>query len=155
VRSTDPGPPYEVRWHPDATAERDASWPPDEKVAMFHAVEKLVAAGAQLRFPHSSGVQGSVAKGMRELRPRRGSSRWHPIYRQVTPDPFVILAVAPEAQIDQAGAGGRRATPGRGCLSADGGGEHVDEPQHAAERPAPAVRRRSRAGSAVSSFSGA
>jgi hypothetical protein len=35
------GPPYRTLWHPAADAERDASWPPEEKVAMLHAVEKL------------------------------------------------------------------------------------------------------------------
>ena len=33
VKSDDPGPPYVVRWHPEAANERDASWPPEEKVA--------------------------------------------------------------------------------------------------------------------------
>ena len=35
----DPGPPYRALWHPSADAERDASWPPEEKVAMLHAVQ--------------------------------------------------------------------------------------------------------------------
>jgi hypothetical protein len=35
-----------VRWHPAAEPERDASWPPEEKVAMNNAVQKLQAAGA-------------------------------------------------------------------------------------------------------------
>lgn len=39
VKSDDPGPPYVVRWHPEAADERDASWPPEDKVAMQHAVE--------------------------------------------------------------------------------------------------------------------
>jgi hypothetical protein len=92
-----------VRWHPDADAERDASWPEREKVAMFNAVDKLKAAGPRLGHPHSSAVQGQTAKGLRELRPRAGRSRWRPIYRQVTPDTFVVFAVGPEAQIDQRG----------------------------------------------------
>jgi hypothetical protein len=41
VRSNGPGPPYVVRWHPEADAERESSWPAAEKVAMAHAVEKL------------------------------------------------------------------------------------------------------------------
>lgn len=97
------GPPYVVRWHPRADAERDASWPAGEKVAMLHAVEKLQAVGARLGHPHSSAVQGESGKGFRELRPRAGRSRWRPIYRQVTASTFVVLAVGPEAQIDQAG----------------------------------------------------
>ena len=103
VKSDDPGPPYVVLWHPEAAVERDASWPPEEKVAMEHAVEKLKAAGPRLMHPHSSAVQGATGKGFRELRPRAGRSRWRPIYRRATPDTFVIAAVAPEAQIDQRG----------------------------------------------------
>lgn len=72
---------------------------------MEHAVEKLQAAGARLKHPHSSAVQGAAGKGLRELRPRAGRSRWRPIYRRVTPDTFLILAVAPEAQIDRSGFG--------------------------------------------------
>jgi hypothetical protein len=103
VKSDDPGPPYTVRWHPEAASERDASWPPEEKVAMQHAVEKLQATGPRLQHPHSSAVQGTAGKGLRELRPRAGRSRWRPIYRRVTPDTFVILAVGPEAQVDRSG----------------------------------------------------
>jgi hypothetical protein len=44
----DPGPPYRALWHPAADAERDGSWPPEEKVAMLHAVQKLEAAGPRL-----------------------------------------------------------------------------------------------------------
>jgi hypothetical protein len=99
----DPGPPYQVRWHPQAASERDASWPPAEHAAIFHAAQKLEAEGARLGHPHTSAVQGEAGKGLRELRPRGGRSRWRPIYRQVAPDTFVILAVAPEAEIDRAG----------------------------------------------------
>ncbi len=99
----DPGPPYVVRWHPEALAERDASWPPRERAAIVHAAQKLEAEGGRLSHPHSSAVQGEAGKGLRELRPRGGRSRWRPIYRQVAPDTFLILAVAPEAAIDRAG----------------------------------------------------
>jgi hypothetical protein len=56
----------------------------------------LVALGPDLGFPHSSAVQGSQS-GIRELRPRRGRSRWRALYRRVG-DCFVVLAIAPEAQ---------------------------------------------------------
>lgn len=100
VRSADPGPPYVVLWHPEAEKERDASWPVAEIVAIEHAVEKLRAIGPRLRHPHSSAVRGDVGKGLRELRPRAGRSRWRPIYRQLKQDTFVILAVGQEAQLD-------------------------------------------------------
>lgn len=101
--AADPGPPYVVRWHPEADAERDASWPPRERVAILHAAQKLEAEGARLSHPHSSAVQGEAGKGLRELRPRGGRSRWRPIYRQVASGRFLVLAVAPEAAIDPAG----------------------------------------------------
>lgn len=41
--------------------------------------------------------------GPQHLRPRAGRSRWRPTYRQIDPMTFVILAVAPEAQIDARG----------------------------------------------------
>jgi len=103
VPSADPGPPYNVLWHPEAVAEREASWPADEIAAIEHAVEKLRQIGPRLRHPHSSAVQGETGRALRELRPRAGRSRWRPIYRRVRPDTFVILAVGQEAQIDQAG----------------------------------------------------
>ena len=103
ARAADQGPPYIVRWHPGALAERDAAWPPAEQVAMLHAAQKLEALGARLSHPHSSAVAGEEGRGLRELRPRGGRSRWRPIYRQVGSDTFVILAVAPEALIDRAG----------------------------------------------------
>jgi hypothetical protein len=102
-RIQDPGPPYLVLWHPGADAERDASWPAAEKVAMLHAAQKLEAVGPRLGHPHSSAVQGEVGKGFRELRPRAGRSRWRLIYRRVSPSSFAILAVGPEAQIDRRG----------------------------------------------------
>jgi hypothetical protein len=119
----DPGPPYRAVWHSSADAERDASWPPDEKVPMLHAVEKLEAAGPRLGSPHSSAVQGERGRGLRELRRRAGRSPWRPIYRRASPSTFVIRAVAPEAQIDSRGfdTAVRRAVERFGRLELDSG----------------------------------
>ena len=103
VPSTDPDPPYVVLWHPGAAEERDRSWPAEKIAAIEHVVEKLRQIGPRLRHPHSSALQGEAGKGLRELRPRAGRSRWRPIYRQVRPDTCVILAVGQEAEIDRAG----------------------------------------------------
>jgi hypothetical protein len=70
---------------------------------MLHAAAKLEAEGMRLSDPHSRAVQGEAGKGLRELRPRSGRSRWRPIYRQVASDTFVILSVGPEAEIDERG----------------------------------------------------
>ena len=97
------GPPYEVLWHPDADAERAAIQDAAERTAIQHAREKLEVLGPRLGSPHSSAISGEDGSGLRELRPRAGRSRWRPIYRQISPGAFVILAVAPEALIDNRG----------------------------------------------------
>jgi hypothetical protein len=79
------GPPWDVLWHSDAVKERQAIEEAKDRVAIQHAADKLKAAGLQLKFPHQSAVKGKLGKGMRELRPRRGSCAWRPIYRQVDP----------------------------------------------------------------------
>lgn len=106
-RISKPGPPFEVLWHPAADAERSAISDGAERVAIQHAREKLEAIGGRLGAPHSSAVKGDEGSGLRELRPRAGRSRWRPIYRQVQARIFVILAVAPEAQIDKRGFEGK------------------------------------------------
>jgi mRNA-degrading endonuclease RelE of RelBE toxin-antitoxin system len=88
-----------VVYHPGYEAEwRDL--PPAERAALASAVEKL-RADSQLGFPHTSLVRGGKL-GIRELRPRRGRSRWHALYRRVG-DVVVVLAVAPEAAVDRRG----------------------------------------------------
>ena len=101
--ATDPGAPYEVLWHPAADAERATISDGPERNAIQHAREKLEALGPQLGAPHTSAIRGEDGSGLRELRPRAGRSRWRPIYRRVQPRTFVILAIAPEAQIDKRG----------------------------------------------------
>jgi hypothetical protein len=56
-----------------------------------------------MRSPHQSGVKGEEGSGLRELRPRRGRSRWRPLYRRIDEAAFAVLAVGPEAEIDRAG----------------------------------------------------
>lgn len=102
---TGPGPsfPNAVFIHPDADVELMAARPPAEIAAIRNAIEKLRAEGVMLAFPHCSAVAGSSIHGLRELRPRAGRSRWRPLYLQVDEQAFLILAVAPEAQIDKRG----------------------------------------------------
>jgi hypothetical protein len=70
--------------------------------AIVVVIEKLKMHGPALRFPHQSAVQGKGGAGLRELRPTQGRTLWRPLYRRFE-NTYVILAVGPEAQIDQGG----------------------------------------------------
>jgi len=84
-----------------AAAEAElAPLPPEERVALLHAVEKLVALGPTLPYPHTSAVRGTTA--VRELRPRSGHSAWRAPYTRLG-DRFVILTIAPESRLDPPG----------------------------------------------------
>lgn len=85
---------WEVLYHPEAEAEL-SKLPGNERAAVSNAVRKLEAIGPDLPYPHSSAVV--QADRLRELRPRRGSSPWRAIYRQVG-EAFVIASVCPEAK---------------------------------------------------------
>ena len=90
---------------------------------MLQAARVLEANGPRLGFPHQSAVRGSKLSGLRELRPRAGRSRWRPLYRRVTLTTFVVLAVGPEAGINQSGfnVAVRRAERRFGKLEVDSG----------------------------------
>ncbi len=92
-----------VAWLPKALAEKNAIEDAAERVAIAHAIEKLEVDGPALRSPHQSGVKGEEGSGLRELRPRRGRSRWRPLYRRADETLFAILAIGLEAEIDKAG----------------------------------------------------
>lgn len=94
---------WEVAWHPKALDEKNAIEDVAERVAIAHVIEKLEVDGPALRSPHQSGVMGEEGSGLRELRPRRGRSRWRPIYRRMEEELFAVLAVGPEAETDKAG----------------------------------------------------
>jgi len=96
-------PAWDVRWHPKALEEKRAIKEVNDRVAIDHLIEKLKVDGVALRSPHQSAVMGEEGSGLRELRPRRGRSRWRPLYRQVGEELFAILAVAPEVEVDSAG----------------------------------------------------
>jgi hypothetical protein len=72
-------------------------------VAIAHVIEKLEVDGPALQSPHQRGVMGEEGSGLRELRPRRGRSRWRPLYRRADKTLFAILAVGPEVEINRAG----------------------------------------------------
>jgi hypothetical protein len=92
---------WQVLWHPKALAERDAIGNARERVAVHAVIEKLRVDGPALAYPHQSAVMGR--SGLRELRPRRGHSRWRLIYCRLDTRLFAILALGPEVGIDGRG----------------------------------------------------
>jgi hypothetical protein len=97
------GPPWDVRWHPEATKEKEAvkaDGDTREHKAINAVVEALKVNGPTLPFPHQSDIKGNGGDGLRELRPRQGRSPWRGIYRRFD-NTFVILAVGPEAEVDR------------------------------------------------------
>jgi hypothetical protein len=105
AKSTSPaGPPWEVRYHPKAVEERNSArrQSEDDFDAIIGVIEKLKVHGPALRFPHQSAVQGKGGAGLRELRPTQGRTLWRPLYRRFE-NTYVILAIGPEAQVDQSG----------------------------------------------------
>lgn len=94
---------WRVAWHPKALDEKNAIVEVAERVAIAHVIEKLEVDGPNLKSPHQSGVMGEEGSGLRELRPRRGRSRWRPLYRRADEALFAILAIGPEAGINKTG----------------------------------------------------
>jgi Phage derived protein Gp49-like (DUF891) len=84
--------PCTVIYDPDAVVEFvTAVKSKDERKAIFNAVDKLRELGERLPPPHMKPLQGEAA-GLRELRPRRGSSDWRALYRRYG-SLYVVLAV--------------------------------------------------------------
>lgn len=88
-----------MRWLPEAQDELLAL-PAREQVALVHVADKLEVMGVALSDPDCSQVRG--AQSLRELRPRRGRSRWRAFYRRVG-DVWMIGAVGPEAKVNPQG----------------------------------------------------
>jgi hypothetical protein len=91
---------WQILYH-DAAVEELGGLPVRERGAMLNAVEKLIALGPALPFPHQSNVRGAP-EGLREVRPRSGRSPWRAFYRRVG-DVLVIAAIGPEAEMDRRG----------------------------------------------------
>jgi hypothetical protein len=98
------GPPWDVAYHPDAREEltdlRKAN--EDDHEAVMRVISYLKLHGPKLPSPHQSAVRGREAKGLRELRPTQGKTLVRPLYRRFK-NVFVILAIGPEAMVDQGG----------------------------------------------------
>ena len=75
---------------------------PRDYRAAERAISRLLRFDDALGFPHSSGVRSSAVRGLRELRPRQGRSRWRPLY-VIAGDEVRMIALAPEATHDPVG----------------------------------------------------
>jgi hypothetical protein len=93
---------WEIDVLPETKTEVRKQLPPQERVAMWRAVDKLREFGPHLPFPHASAVRGTEGAGLRELRPRAGRSPWRAIYAR-RDRTMVVAACGPEAQHDPRG----------------------------------------------------
>jgi len=94
---------WQVSWHPGAVPELASISDMRETRAIADVIAKLQVEGTMLGWPHSSAVRGPAGRGLRELRPRAGRSRWRPIYERTGVNTLTVLSIAPEAAIDPRG----------------------------------------------------
>jgi len=100
-------PRYVVWFDVDAVAELTESVTSRrERKAIRAVVVKLGEMGERLSPPHMKPLRGLSARGLRELRPRRGDSAWRLLYRRFGPY-YVLLAVAHKDRFDAALAAAR------------------------------------------------
>lgn len=76
-----------------------------ERAGILGAVAMLSRNGHRMTMPHARAVAST--RGLYELRPKGGRSKYRPLYVAVDDVTFVVLAIAPESQTD--GNGFRRA----------------------------------------------
>lgn len=89
-----------VEFHHAARAEFNAIPSENEKEAMREVIRKQEAQDGELGAPHARAIVGS--RGLWELRPRAGRSRWRAMYRRVG-HRMLVGAFGPEARIDRPG----------------------------------------------------
>lgn len=83
---------HTVIYDPDAVVELVVTVKAkEERRAIFNAVEKLREVGERLAPPHMKPLQGKLANGLRELRPRQGRSDWRALYCRYG-SVYVVLA---------------------------------------------------------------
>ena len=92
----------EIVWHPEFQREWEELFrtEPREGNAVLHAIAILTVHEGRIGFPHSSAVRSPNASSLRELRPRRGRSRFRVLYTHLG-SRCTLLALAPEATVDQ------------------------------------------------------
>jgi hypothetical protein len=100
---TDPTRPRSVR-HSAFVVELAelAAIEPREARAIDHAQRVFEALGRDPGYPLTSAVRGSRLRGLRELRPRAGRSRFRVLFVD-DENVLILLALAPEARRDPRG----------------------------------------------------
>lgn len=91
-----------MAWHECAVNDDLQSLSPRDLGAVLNAVEKLIALGPDLCFPHQSAVRGTSPQ-LRELRLRAGRSQIRILYARTGATTFTLLALAPEAETSPRG----------------------------------------------------
>lgn len=89
-----------VVFHSIAVEEFSSLKQQQTRHAVLNAMTKLKRSGPNLTMPHCRFVKGT--KGLFELRPNGGRSTVRPLYIEVDRT-FVILTIAPEAEVKPAG----------------------------------------------------
>jgi hypothetical protein len=84
---------WTVYFHADAVRDFEDVKSKGDRVAIFHAVEKLRHLGPTLRSPYMKSLKGE--SDLFELRPKSGATAMRPIFSRIG-SAFVILAVAPD-----------------------------------------------------------
>ena len=84
---------WAVYLHADAVRDFEEVKSKADRVAVFHAIEKLRHLGPALSSPYMKSLKGE--RDLFELRPKRGAIAARPIYARIG-STFVVLAVAPD-----------------------------------------------------------
>jgi hypothetical protein len=90
-----------VAYHEEAVMEFEALRDRRQRKGVLTIASILRQIGPKLVEPHAKAIAGGG--GLRELRPGGGRVTVRPIYARVGDRHFVILAIAPEAQVDPRG----------------------------------------------------
>lgn len=90
-----------VTYHDAAVVEYAALRASRQRKGILTVVSFLRELGPKLVEPHSKSLSGK--RKLRELRPGGGRVPIRPLYTQVSDRHFVILAIAPESQVDPQG----------------------------------------------------
>ena len=90
-----------VIWDSDAVDELSGIKEKRTRRDLLKVADKLQRSGPALREPHAKSVKAS--NGLGELRPNGGQSTLRLLYAQTEETNFVILAIAPEANVKPQG----------------------------------------------------